>query len=212
MWAGRLAVVEAAPRIMSFAVAPNPIPACQAVRPTLTWRVENARRIRLLRDGTEMVEKIRNPECGVWQESFTDPDGQNEGAAYTLEAYPPSGGAMQKQDVIASAASPLARVNDVTLNNVSGLRLHVWFVDLLATDALDQGELANGGQTTVTVPACLALRIVAVAREWVEDYNRRFGQNIDPAGKQAALTSNFWKWNWTVLGKEGVPDWPVWIA
>ena len=87
-----LVVKEKAPVIKMFSASPSQLAVCPASI-TLTWRVESARGIRILRDGVLIPgsERIQNEECGLWEESFTDPQLQSNAVQYTLEAYPLSG-------------------------------------------------------------------------------------------------------------------------
>src|SRR5262249_29876146 len=87
-----LNVTENPPKIKSFSAEPNQIGLC-AVFIRLIWSVDSARGIRIKRNGIVIPgsERTRSQNCGLWEESFDDPQIQSNPVQYTLEAFPSSG-------------------------------------------------------------------------------------------------------------------------
>jgi hypothetical protein len=104
--ASLLTVKDKPPDIKMFSAAPNKIVLCpMAIR--LTWRVDGARRVRILRNGVLLPgsERTRSQNCGLWGESFDDPQLQFNSVQYTLEAYPSSGSPVKTAQAPVTAAS-----------------------------------------------------------------------------------------------------------
>lgn len=96
--------------IKEFWAVPSQIVLC-AISIKLTWRVDSARQVRILRDGALIPgsERTRS-ECSLWEESFDDPQLQSNNVEYTLEAYPSSGSPMKTAQALVRAASHTAFV------------------------------------------------------------------------------------------------------
>lgn len=105
--ANTLLVVNEKPvTIGMFTAAPSQIVLCP-VFIKLSWRVDAARRVRILRNGMLLQgsERTRNEDCGMWEESFDDPQVQPNTVQYTLEAFPGSGSPVQTAQTTVSAAA-----------------------------------------------------------------------------------------------------------
>jgi len=104
--ANSLLVVNEKPvTIPRFVATPSSIVLCP-VSITLSWRVDAARRVHILRDGVVLPgsERIRNDDCGLWEETFDDPQVQANTVEYTLEAFPTSGSPVRTAQTTVSAA------------------------------------------------------------------------------------------------------------
>lgn len=106
-----LKVKEKSPDIQKFSAMPSHIALC----PTsikLTWRVNSARRVRILRNGVVIPgsERVRSRDCGLWEELFDDPQIQFNNAQYTLEVFPGSGSPMKTAQAPVTAAPHTAFV------------------------------------------------------------------------------------------------------
>jgi hypothetical protein len=105
--ANTLLVVNEKPvTIAIFTAAPSQIVLCP-VSIKLSWRVDAARRVRILRNGMLLQgsERTRNEDCGMWEESFDDPQIQSNTVQYTLEAFPGSGSPAKTAQTTVSAAA-----------------------------------------------------------------------------------------------------------
>jgi hypothetical protein len=85
-------IKERAPVIKRFSASPNRIELCP-VNISLSWGVESASRIQILRAGILIPgsQRARNQDCGLFEGTFTDPEQQFDEVEYTLEAFTGSG-------------------------------------------------------------------------------------------------------------------------
>lgn len=105
--AGSALVVNEMPvSIPMFSATPGEILLCP-VFITLSWRVDAARRVRILRDGVPLPgsERTRNQDCGPWEETFDDPQLQANTVQYKLEAFPTSGSPVKTAQTTVAAAT-----------------------------------------------------------------------------------------------------------
>src|SRR5262249_43904609 len=103
---------------------PNQIVLCPVLI-KLSWRVDAARRVRILRNGVLLPgsERTRSQDCGLWAESFDDPQVQPNTVQYTLEAFPTSGSPVKTAKTTVSAA---ARKTFLSLTQQGGSTSYIY--------------------------------------------------------------------------------------
>ncbi len=187
-----LQVLPGAPAIKSFKVAPSAVVSCIPTAIDLAWNGEQATQLKLFKTdllGTVQIASLnRAPSCAPWSDTRSVGliDRETE---FRIDAMPPAGTpVVSKTALVREEHGIYSIAGSITLENQSNRDIYIWSINSIGTDAELEDLIPHGGRTTVIVPECLRIHLVA---ETTGDYT------------EVLRSSYYWRWNLPILGRTG---------